>query len=345
MANEAAWIKSEKANLEVGPTEKYAPGPHDILIKTHAIAFNPLEASIQKLAIFPITYPAILGSSLAGTVEAVGSAVTAFQAGDRVAASRSPTTIGDKRYGAYQRFALAASSSAAKLDPAVSFADAVSVITNVRTAAAALSVYLGLEKPVLDAAAPPARNEKVLIYGGSSSLGALAVKYAVDAGYAVTTTSSAANRALVEGLGPKHVLDHTVGAEALGKGLVALGPFDAVFDTIGRPPVTAVLGPVLAAGLKNGGAGSWYTVLPSMGPESLPEGVERRFQSFSSVLGEEGNQELRRWLVEVYVPEGLKRGKLGMVKVEKVKGGLEAIQGALDRLFARVSGTKLVLEL
>ncbi|OCL06681.1 GroES-like protein [Glonium stellatum] len=322
MANEAAWIKSEKANLEVGPTEKYAPGPHDILIKTHAIAFNPLEASIQKLAIFPITYPAILGSSLAGTVEAVGSAVTAFQAGDRVAASRSPTTIGDKRYGAYQRFALAASSSAAKLDPAVSFADAVSVITNVRTAAAALSVYLGLEKPVLDAAAPPARNEKVLIYGGSSSLGALAVKYAVDAGYAVTTTSSAANRALVEGLGPKHVLDHTVGAEALGKGLVALGPFDA-----------------------NGGAGSWYTVLPSMGPESLPEGVERRFQSFSSVLGEEGNQELRRWLVEVYVPEGLKRGKLGMVKVEKVKGGLEAIQGALDRLFARVSGTKLVLEL
>lgn len=48
MANEAAWIDTEKAPIRVGPADKYEVGPHSILVKNHCIAINPIEAKIQK---------------------------------------------------------------------------------------------------------------------------------------------------------------------------------------------------------------------------------------------------------------------------------------------------------
>lgn len=44
---------------------------------------------MQKLAIFPIPYPNIRGTSFAGTIEQVGSSVTASRVDDCVAVNRS----------------------------------------------------------------------------------------------------------------------------------------------------------------------------------------------------------------------------------------------------------------
>jgi hypothetical protein len=48
MANEAAWLKEPKANVEIGPAQMYTPGPGDVLVKVESIGFNSIDAKIQK---------------------------------------------------------------------------------------------------------------------------------------------------------------------------------------------------------------------------------------------------------------------------------------------------------
>jgi D-arabinose 1-dehydrogenase-like Zn-dependent alcohol dehydrogenase len=48
MANKAAWIKEQNAQLEVDAAEKYNPQENQILVKVEVIAFSPIEAKIQR---------------------------------------------------------------------------------------------------------------------------------------------------------------------------------------------------------------------------------------------------------------------------------------------------------
>lgn len=48
MANQAAWIKAPKANVEIGSTQNYTPGAEQVLVRVESIGFNPLEPKIQK---------------------------------------------------------------------------------------------------------------------------------------------------------------------------------------------------------------------------------------------------------------------------------------------------------
>src|ERR1700712_2133748 len=118
MSNRAAIIPSAKGPLEVQDVEKYTPGPGEILVKNTSIAFNPIEWKVARLALVPLEYPTILGNSFAGIVEAIGSGVTDFKAGDQVAVARSFTTAG-AQYGAYQLFAVGRASNAVKLPAGV----------------------------------------------------------------------------------------------------------------------------------------------------------------------------------------------------------------------------------
>ena len=45
--NTAAWIKTRKAPLEVGPAPYPVPGPDQIVVRGHAVAINPLDWVIQ----------------------------------------------------------------------------------------------------------------------------------------------------------------------------------------------------------------------------------------------------------------------------------------------------------
>lgn len=60
------------------------PGPGEILVKVHAAALNPFDWKIQKYGIFVETFPAILGSDVAGEISGLGEGVSGFKIGDRV---------------------------------------------------------------------------------------------------------------------------------------------------------------------------------------------------------------------------------------------------------------------
>ncbi len=80
---------------EYGPPSKLVyedfpdPTPQrgEVLVRVHAASVNPIDWKIRSGAAkerFPITFPAILGRDLAGTVAKLGEGVEGFKVGDRV---------------------------------------------------------------------------------------------------------------------------------------------------------------------------------------------------------------------------------------------------------------------
>src|SRR5271170_8459999 len=62
------------------------PSAGQVLVRVHVSGVNPLDTKIRagKAAHARQPLPAVLGLDMAGTVEAVGTGVTAFKAGDEV---------------------------------------------------------------------------------------------------------------------------------------------------------------------------------------------------------------------------------------------------------------------
>ncbi|KAF2432605.1 GroES-like protein [Tothia fuscella] len=338
LPNKAAWVPQATANLTVGPAPYPFPVPkHSILVKNESLAINPVEAAIQKYAIFLMEYPAILGSSFAGTVKAIGSSVKSFKVGDRVVVSKAfsnPSPL----YGVYQQYALALPPYVSKLQDSTSLDDAAAIVSNLATTVGALTIAMGLDRPPLSGSAST-NGKKLLVYGGSSSIGGLAVQYATQAGYTVITTSSLRNMSTVEQYGAAKVINHTQKTENILAAIEAEGPYDGIFDTIALPSVVGILSKYLEAH----GGGVIYAVQPP--PDDLPAGVERKFFTYPGLLEDEANDEIRKWLFEEYLPKSLAEKRIIPTKVEKVSGGLCAIQGVLDKYNSTgVSGVKLVVD-
>jgi len=284
-------------------------------------------------------YPGILGSSFAGIVESVGPNVEDFKAGDKVASNRPSRLQDDLRTGAFQKYVIATAEESCKLDAKTSLQEAASVIVNLSVSVAALSTEMKLARPPLSGKARP-QNKKVLVYGGSSSCGGYAVKYASDAGYTVITTSSPKHHDFVAKLGPAHIIDHTQPADAIVAALKENGPYDAIYDTISIPPVTNIFSQYL--GEKGG---EYCALLPLLGPEKpVPSKVTRKFASYSSMLVDESNRDLGAWYYREYVPQGLVSGAIVPTRQRVADGGLENVQQAVNDMGpVGVSGHKLVM--
>ncbi|KAF4469574.1 alcohol dehydrogenase [Fusarium albosuccineum] len=337
----AAWIKTKFAALEVGPAETPAPGAGELLVKAKFIAFSPIESKVQKIEIHPMTYPNILGLSFSGVVESVGPDVEGFAVGDNVAVVRPNTKANDHRFGAFQQYALACADTTSKL-PSSDFLESGAVtVLNLGTVTAACSHFLGLDKPSLNGPKSPT-GKKVLIYGGSSSCGGLAIRYARAAGYQVVTTSSPKNHDYVDSLGPVAVIDHTQSPERIVQDLQVNGPYHRIFDTVGIPPVTNLLIDYLSSV----GGGVYNTLIPVFpGTKEIPDNVERRFESYSWIFSDPKHEELKKWYYQTLVPQGLASGVIVPTPSQRVSGGLDKTQHALDIMGrGEVSGHKLVMD-
>jgi len=125
---------------------------------------------------------------VAGTVAAVGSAVTKFQVGDEV--------FGMSR-GSFAEYAVAREDKLAHKPANASFEQAAVVGISGGTALQALAA--GRLEP----------GQRVLIIGASGGVGSYAVQLAKAAGAEVTGVCSTEKLSLVTGLGADHVVDYT----------------------------------------------------------------------------------------------------------------------------------------
>lgn len=152
------------------------------------------------------------GIDVAGTVAAVGSAVTRFAVGDEV--------YGMSR-GAFAEYAAALEGKLARKPSSLSFEQAAVVPISAGTALQALD------------AGRVERGQKVLVLGASGGVGSYAVQLAKSFGAEVTGVSSPGKTDLVRSLGADHVIDYTQDDFADGA-----RHFDLILDIGGNPSLS-----------------------------------------------------------------------------------------------------------
>jgi putative PIG3 family NAD(P)H quinone oxidoreductase len=152
------------------------PGPEDLLVRVRASALNRAD-TLQRRGNYPPPpgESEILGLELAGEVEAVGSAVRGFSAGDRV--------FGLVGGGGYAEKALIHSQMAMRIPEAWSF----------ETAAAVPEVYFTANE-TLFTLGELTQGETVLIHAGASGVGTAGLQMAKQAGARVFVTAGSAEK-------------------------------------------------------------------------------------------------------------------------------------------------------
>ncbi|MDA8061385.1 MAG: alcohol dehydrogenase catalytic domain-containing protein, partial [Actinomycetota bacterium] len=195
--NEALWLPRPGGSLSPGPAPSTPPAAGELVVRVRAVAVNPVDAisGIARRVVTPwLTYPAVLGSDVAGEVVEVGEGVTRFRPGDRVLGH----AIGQERArncaaeGAFQRFVVLVEHMVSPLPDGLDDEHAAVLPLGLSTAAAGLFELdqLALPAPTLDA---PERGASVVVWGGSTSVGSNAIQLARSAGYDVIATASPRN--------------------------------------------------------------------------------------------------------------------------------------------------------
>lgn len=190
--------------LKVADIPKPVPKDNELLIRIRATTVTVADYRIRSFDIptsfyiparlaLGITGPRkqVLGAELAGDVEAVGRNVTKFAAGDRVFAS---TLVGFGGYAEYK--CLDENGPIAIIPKGLSYEEAAAIPIGACTA---LNYLRQCEIK---------KDDKILVYGASSSVGTYVVQLAKYFGAEVTGVCSGANVDLVRSLGAGKVLDY-----------------------------------------------------------------------------------------------------------------------------------------
>lgn len=239
------------------------PGENEVLIRVRAATAGPADVAFRKgdplliKLMFGLRRPKypIMGSELAGEVQAVGRAVTAFKPGDRVLG------LSPNGFGAYAEYlCLPEGDLLVAIPAALSYEEAAGISDGATTALTFLRDVAGLRP-----------GQRVLINGASGAVGVYGVQLAKQFGAEVTGVCSAANVALVRSLGADHVIDYT--AEDFTR---AGHAYDVIFDAVGKSSYARCKGALAPRGL-------YLTTVPSWGIvrdlllTALPGGKKAKF--------------------------------------------------------------------
>lgn len=174
---------------------------HDLLVRIHAIAVNPIDTKVRKPKDIVEATPRILGWDAAGEVVAVGPDCSLFKPGDRVYYSGDFT-----RQGCNAEYQLVDERIVGHMPRSLHYEQAAALPLTSVTAWESLFDRLGI---ITD----PAHNQgrSILIIGAAGGVGSIAIQLAKQvAGLTVVATASRPSTVTwVEGLGADHVVDHS----------------------------------------------------------------------------------------------------------------------------------------
>ncbi|MDP3196918.1 NAD(P)-dependent alcohol dehydrogenase [Tabrizicola sp.] len=207
---------------------KPTPKPNEVLVRILATTVTTADWRARSLSmpggfgllgrlVFGLLGPRqpILGTELAGIIDAIGSAVTRFRVGDEVIA------FAGGRFGCHAEYRAIAEDGMIAFKPAnLSFEEAASLSFGAMNAL-----------PFLRDKARIRRGDHVLVVGASGAVGTAAVQIAKHIGAVVTGVTSTGNAALVQSIGADRVIDYTkVDFATTG------GTWDIILDTTGTVP-------------------------------------------------------------------------------------------------------------
>jgi len=192
------------------------PGANQVRVRVEASGVNFIDL-YQLRGWYKVKLPHALGLEAGGVVDAVGSGVTDFRAGDRVACASAPGTYGE--------YTIA---PAARVVPLPDDLDT-------KTATALMSQ--GITAHAMALGAFPLRPERVaLIHAGAGGVGLLLTQIAKRAGARViTTVSTEAKAALSRAAGADDVIVYSqVDFEPEVRRLTGGAGVHVVYDSVGK---------------------------------------------------------------------------------------------------------------
>jgi NADPH:quinone reductase-like Zn-dependent oxidoreductase len=204
--------------LRLEEVERPVPKEDEVLVRIDATTVNRTDCGWRGAKPFLTRYftglrrpkRRILGSELAGEVEAIGSDVTEFKVGDHV--------FGLNYFGAHAEFVCVPEDRPLALKPAeMTFEEAAAASDG------AILALTALRKGDLR------KGQRILIYGASGSIGTAAVQLAKHLEADVTAVCNTKNVELVRSLGADDVVDF------LREDFTKNGQtYDVVFDAVGK---------------------------------------------------------------------------------------------------------------
>ena len=207
--------------LQLKEVEKPTPKDNEVLIKVHATTVNRTDCGFRKPE-YPLIIRllngvfkpkrTILGSELAGEVEAVGRDVRLFKKGDQVFG------LTGNKFGAHADYICLPEEASIVTKPAnMNYEEAAAVCDG------AMLAFTFIRKISLQ------KGDKILIYGASGSIGTAAVQLAKYYGAVVTAVCNTKNLELVKSLGADEVIDYTK------DDFTKIGQtYKIVFDAVGK---------------------------------------------------------------------------------------------------------------
>jgi NADPH:quinone reductase-like Zn-dependent oxidoreductase len=205
--------------LRLEEVERPVPKQGEVLIRIHATTVNRTDCHIRRADPFFWRFfsglgrprQRILGSELAGEIEAVGPSADEFAVGDAVFGISG-------RFGTHAEFICMPESARIAPKPAgASFEEAAAVCDG------GLNSLGSLRRADLR------EGQRILIYGASGSVGTAAVQLARHFGADVTAVCNTKNLELVRSLGADRVIDYTQEDFTKNGEL-----YDVIFDAVGK---------------------------------------------------------------------------------------------------------------
>jgi NADPH:quinone reductase-like Zn-dependent oxidoreductase len=359
LSNLAAVLIKPASHLLVRLRSIPTPGPGQLLLRSHAAAVNPADWKMQESK-NEDDLPLILGSDVAGTVEAIGDIREGeeeeymFKVGDRVLAFADGAWKSDCDQGGFQEYVLVRRSSAAHIPFSMSFDSACTLPMAMTTAASALWHTLGIPKPKKGtkqgrSASSDLGGQGILIYGGSSAVGLLAIQMASRMGLTVLVVAGKKHREYICGLGAHYFIDREDDnvPESVLRATREAGlsePLRLALDAIsGEESLLAVVD-ILSATASSPSPSAQLAITldwPAHVPE--PKGISINRTSASHFHIDDSNA---RWLYHEYLLEALRdKSIVPAPPVRLIENGLAGVQQALDICKAGVSCEKLVVRL
>jgi len=338
MANQAACLDGVRHTFRVGPAQMPNIDAKEVIIENHSIAINLIDWKVRDLGWLIQTWQMILGCDAAGVVVEVGSDVHHLKQGDRVLGHAVSLVSQRPKNGAFQHYVAIEATKVTKVPDSLSFNEACVIPLAFDTAATGLfsdrhQGYLGLEWPTLHA---KTSDKKVIVYGGSSSVGALGIQLAAATGVYVIAIASARNFDLCHSCGAYEVfdyndpsvVDHVVRAVETAKPTDFVG----ILDAISQEESYRIVVPIL----ERLGRGNLATVLA--GPSNIPKTSKTNYI--------EGVNDLVDPLWMDFMSPALEQGVLKCLPEPFViGGGLERVEKGCLANKKGVSAKKLDIEL
>ncbi|KAE9966278.1 hypothetical protein EG327_000166 [Venturia inaequalis] len=339
----------KEAFVTAGPTVEIKdvpipePGPDQVVTKVVVSGSNPKDWKVAEWV--PKAGPINQGDDISGTVHAVGTNVTEFKVGDRVAAFHEMMSP----HGSYAEYALSWQHTTFHLPQHTSFEEGASTPLAAMTAALGLYQRLGLPEPWQrnSPIGKPFATEPLVIWGAGSAVGSYALQLAARSNiHPLICVAGKSTEHVKQFIDPQKgdtIIDYRPGTAHVSsqiKSLLAGTPLRYAFDAVSDHGSYQTLSSLLDLQ-----QGKITLVLPGKEYPEIPASILKTITSVGSVHKDDADKDFA-YVFFRYFSRGLAEGWFKGQPTVTVPGGLGGIQKALtDLKEGRASAVKYVFRI